>query len=424
MNNDRHLACWRAIEALRAGVPSRDVVRELGCSQPTIESRFLELLNAMKENPTGKSANDGVLFSGDFGKGKSHLLEYLQHVALANNFICSRVVISKDTPLYDAVKMYRAAIQSARAPDYIGPALEEVVQKLDCNSPRYVEFYKWVNSPGNGLSTLFAATVFIMEYASHNFPEIANRITRFWAGDPIGVKEMKDWLKDIRESATYKIDRASVKELAMQRYQFTPRLMVAAGYAGWIVLIDEVERIAEYSVKSRAKSYAQLARLLGSLEESRIQGLACIMAIIESYELAVLHERDDEGKILGKLGASGRDEDLLLASQAEKGMRKIRDIRKTSFILTAITNIEEVYEKVWSVYAQAYEWSPPNVFRQEPDKTIRQHIKRWINDWDLRRLYPDYEPEMEVTELKEDLSEKRGFEEESEEDTSEDIPTS
>ena len=51
MNDDRQLACWRAIEALRAGVPNRDAVRELGCSQPVIENRFFELMNAMRRTP-------------------------------------------------------------------------------------------------------------------------------------------------------------------------------------------------------------------------------------------------------------------------------------------------------------------------------------------------------------------------------------
>ena len=109
MSNGKQISCWRAIEALRAGVPNRDVVRELGCSQPAIESRFSELMNAMKENATEEPANEGILFAGGFGAGKSHLLEYLQHVALANNFVCSRVVISKETPLYDTAKVYRAA---------------------------------------------------------------------------------------------------------------------------------------------------------------------------------------------------------------------------------------------------------------------------------------------------------------------------
>ena len=31
--------------------------------------------------------------------------------------------------------------------------------------------------------------------------------------------------------------------------------------------------------------------------------------------------------------------------------------------------------------------------------TIRSYVRRWINEWDLRRLYPGSEPEIEETEL-------------------------
>ena len=45
---------------------------------------------------------------------------------------------------------------------------------------------------------------------------------------------------------------------------------------------------------------------------------------------------------------------------------------------------------------------------RDPDRTarIRQHVKRWLNEWDLKRLYPDYKPEIDVTELRQDYSER------------------
>ena len=113
MDTDTRVANRRAIEALRAGVPNRDAVRALGSSQPAVEDRFEGMLTGVKQGfPAGKGA-EGVLFAGDFGSGKSHLLEYLQHVALENNFISSKVVISRENPFYDTGRIYDAALQSA-----------------------------------------------------------------------------------------------------------------------------------------------------------------------------------------------------------------------------------------------------------------------------------------------------------------------
>ena len=91
------LAYRLALEALRNGVPNREAVRIMGCNQPMTETRFNEMLTG-----AGESNNSvGMLVSGDFGSGKSHLLAHLEHQALSQNFICSKVVISKETPLYD-----------------------------------------------------------------------------------------------------------------------------------------------------------------------------------------------------------------------------------------------------------------------------------------------------------------------------------
>ncbi|HEU0021531.1 MAG TPA: BREX system ATP-binding domain-containing protein, partial [Dehalococcoidia bacterium] len=123
------ISSWRAIEALRAGVPNRDAVQALGMGsvQPDIEARFRQMLSKVQEGSssevTGEVTADGMLVAGDFGAGKSHLLEYLQHVALENNFVCSKVVVSKETPLYDTGKVYSSAIQSAKVPDRAGTLL-------------------------------------------------------------------------------------------------------------------------------------------------------------------------------------------------------------------------------------------------------------------------------------------------------------
>ena len=91
----------RAIEALRNGVPNRDAVRALGCHQPRAETAFASLLDRASDAGNPPASAQGMLISGDFGAGKSHLLAHLEHLALSRNFVCSRVAISKETPLYD-----------------------------------------------------------------------------------------------------------------------------------------------------------------------------------------------------------------------------------------------------------------------------------------------------------------------------------
>src|ERR1700732_32857 len=103
----------RAVEALRSGVPSWDAVAVLGSGQPEAEDRFTALLDQLAERGARAQRPRGLLLGGGFGSGKSHLLTHLGHLAMSSGFVVSTVVISKETPLHDPVKTFRAAIDSA-----------------------------------------------------------------------------------------------------------------------------------------------------------------------------------------------------------------------------------------------------------------------------------------------------------------------
>ena len=414
MNIDEQVRNKRAIEALRNGVPNRDAVTELGCNQPEIEDKFRQQLGSTKHAIASSGKNKGLLVAGDFGSGKSHLLEYLMHLALEQNYVCSKIVISKETPFYDPAKLYRAASEAAIVPGKRGSAMTEIATALKFTNQNYINFYQWTHQEV-GLNARFAATLFLFE-RMQNDPELSNRIIRFWSGDKIGSGEIKKYLKGFRESVTYKIDTITAKELALQRFKFAARLIVAAGYSGWVLLVDEVELIGRYSLLQRAKSYAELARLMGKLEESNVAGLTSVLAIIEAFRSVVLEEKDDFEKIPGRLRARGKEGDLLLASQAERGMQVIqRDFE----LLKAPDKdvLAQTHEKVKSIHARAYVWSPPSV--QSIEHTIstrmRQHVKGWITEWDLKRLDKEYKPEIVATELKQNYTEDKNLEVETDE---------
>ena len=72
----------RAVEALRAGVPNRDVARYFPPHQTDVETRW----NAALEKAGAGEVAAGLLLEGDFGVGKSHWLERFEHLALGNNW--------------------------------------------------------------------------------------------------------------------------------------------------------------------------------------------------------------------------------------------------------------------------------------------------------------------------------------------------
>src|SRR5947209_7829921 len=164
----------RAVEALRAGVPNRDVVRQLPPMQDEIEERFQALLDATNAGWMEEKQAPGILLEGDFGTGKSHWLEYFQHAARESNFVCSTIVVNKETPLYDLAKVYRACVEAAVAPGRVGPALAEIAATYRAEkAPGYRDLFEWVHQ-NKELDPRLAATLFLFE--RNPDPELRKRI--------------------------------------------------------------------------------------------------------------------------------------------------------------------------------------------------------------------------------------------------------
>ncbi len=413
----------RALEALRNGVPNRDAVRVLGCSQQEIEHRFRDQLaevpTAIKE---GRQA-PGLLIAGDFGSGKSHLLEYLQHLALSSNFVCSRVVLSKETPLYNPAKVYRAAVEAAEAPGLSGEAIKEIALAIRQDSAGYAELYRWASGPDCGLNPLFGATLLLHERLN-NDPDMVARITNFWSGDPIKVSDVRQGLRQIGQAANFALRRLPpLAKLARERFAFAVRLMLAAGYCGWVLLIDEVELIARYGLRERSKSYAELAQWLGETAGEGYPGLTAVASITSDYAAEVLRgQKEDWNKVGARLRAKGTDEENALASRAERGMQLILQVEREGPILVPPNDhaLETTYRRLKEIHGKAHGWEPPDVSWAErtASRRMRSYIRRWINEWDLKRLYPGTEVRPEEEELRPSYGEDPGLQQPSEPDSS------
>jgi hypothetical protein len=62
--------------------------------------------------------------------------------------------------------------------------------------------------------------------------------------------------------------------------------------------------------------------------------------------------------------------------------------------------IDQTHETVRALHGQAYGWSPPPAVaagERLASTRMREYVRTWINEWDLRRLDPSYVPEIEVT---------------------------
>ena len=401
----------RTIEALRAGVPNSDAVRQLGCHHREIEGRFRDLLEATTRSGVRTAQPEGLIVGGDFGSGKSHLLEYLSHLALEQGFICSKVVISKETSLADPVKVSRAIAAEVKTPGRLGAGLQNVAAGLAFNSPAYTAFYEAVGTP-EYVPDQFAASLYLYEYGRD--PEMGKQIERFWSGDPLSNTVLRRALTELGQAATYALGRQPVqRDLAIQRIRFLAGLTRAAGHRGLVLLIDEVELIGQYGLKQRARAYQELARWLGMLAgETGISGLATVAAITNDFETHVLTSgKCDFEEIPVKLGASAREADHELARNAERGMRIILEQRLALERLTPQV-VSAAHADLRRIYGQAFDWEAPPVYDGSrpllSTDVMRPLVRSWIARWDLERRYPSYTADIAADQL------PAGYEEEPE----------
>ncbi|MGH3736711.1 MAG: BREX system ATP-binding domain-containing protein [Micromonosporaceae bacterium] len=396
---DLSVTARRAIEALRAGVPSRDAVAALGSGQIAIEDRF----QALCEGVAGGTAS-GLLLGGGFGAGKSHLLEHLARLALDGGWTVSRVVISKETPLYDPAKVFRAAADSALRAEQARPAIIEAAMALDLDGRAYAELLRWAASSGSELNERFPATLALFAHVRERDAAYAETILRFWSGDPIAVPELRRRLKEIGEQRPTLPPVAAV-HLARQRSRFAARLLAAAGSPGWLVLFDEVELIGRYSLLQRAKSYAELARWMRG-EHGHGVPIASVLAMTDDFEAEVIRSRNDQEVVPAKLSAKDTPEATALAAAAEVGMRIID---REMHLLTPPDDVElkQAYDRLRELHGRAFGWQPPDVSGLERlgATRMRQYVRAWINEWDLVRLYPGLRPETEMVDVPSDYRE-------------------
>ena len=394
---DYVLTCRRALEALRNGVPNREAVRIMGCNQPRAEARFDEILTGAIDTDNPPANSLGMLVSGDFGSGKSHLLAHLEHQALSQNFICSKVVISKETPLYDLGKVFTSAMENGRMPERGGRLIEELAHAMDTDSEQYADFFRWANdAAASGLmSQMFPASLVVHE-RSGDF-ELNGEIESFWAGDRILISRVKSGLRQIGQQRTYAFRAPKAADLPPQRLRFAVELIKAAGYRGWVILLDEIELVGSYSILQRGRSYAELARWMGQAVSESYPGLVVVGTVTDDFASVVISPdgaKKDRDYIGARLNANDRYRSI--TARAETGMRML----ERECVPLSPPNDDDVnstVEKLRQLYSEAYGWDAPQLkgkaggagFRGR----MRHKVRASINAWDLLRLFPGSDPE-------------------------------
>ena len=384
--NPEVIQARRAIESLRSGVPNRDVVAQLGTTQHEIRERFEDSIDGVAQ---GQGA-EPILISASFGAGKTHLLNFLQSLAEREGFVTSYVVISPEMPLGNAHFVVKALAESARAPGRAGRALRALAPDLSVGQNASGGVSDWIGNAA--IDDRFRALLRLYD-AYRADEEFRVQILGDFEGRPILKTVLKNRLKQINEAASYDLSGPRTALLAHDRVRLLAQLFKASGCKGWVILFDEMERVAKFSLKQRLAAYSELgwwrrvARTAGS-------------AILPVFTTA--------SGFVAETVTGGAFDEQRISSLSASGERDIDALDGIDFLKSPLRldpptsdQEEEIEYRVRSIYEQAY-----GVAAEMPAGkldvriSIRSEIRRWITLWDLHRYYPEYRPEVDVDDVR------------------------
>lgn len=374
-----------AVEALRAGVPNRTAIRALGSAEDELTSEFVARLRLCGPALDTGAQVEGIGIVGAFGAGKSHQLGYLAELALRENFIVSLVPISKETPLFDPGRLFAAAVRTAIVPGENDDLLTAAMRRLRPNSDAYDAFEARVTADTeNGLlAPLFPALLHVIPRVKD--PDDHHRMVRFLAGGKLNVSVVRGWLRTAGAAKLFDLKSVREAELALQRLRFAPYLLRAAGFAGWCILLDEIELIGKYSPLQRGRSYAELARWLGLERDPSLPGVVCVAAVTDDFKDEMFDRKRDDELIPPRLEQRG------LVAQVELAKKGMAWLARPQFRLSPPHEgrLRFTLDQIANLYADAYGWTPPptEIGERLTGKSMRQYIKSWITTWDIERLY-------------------------------------
>jgi hypothetical protein len=404
--NEQTISERRAIEALRAGVPNGDAVRALGSDQTEIIEAFHDKLsNASEIEAEGPT---GFVISGNFGSGKSHLVEELHQQALASNFVSSKVAISKETPLHLPARVVQAVVGAMQAKNKPEGLLLDMLFAYRSDRSAARDLHNWCGSRGSGVSATFGSLLDLRD-AGIDDVGVIDLVLRYFSCETVPISTIR------RHMTQYDVGTPTEHVLAIERpwqtVRFLSRFCQVSGYRGWAIFLDETELISKYGPLSRARAYEQLGRWLGLRTGHRVAGTAVVATVINDFASEILDAKGDRWQVPEMLAQGRRAADIAGVPYAEGAIEAIREA--LHLVPMSLEQLRKAHDILREAHGRAYGWHAPELTIQfSSPNPMRLYVRRWINEWDLRRLYGEQvRPQFEDEDYTVDLGEDDDFQE-------------
>jgi hypothetical protein len=272
------------IEALRSGVPSRAVGACFTEARPGMMRKIESRMDAVRSS--GRS--DGMIFTGHYGEGKTHLLNTVFNIATQSNMAVSYVALGKETPISNLPVLYQKIIANTYLPGTAQPGFRQKLEEL---------------TPGSGVTgDLLAFSAKELETDKLYYllramlgtqeEEEKARFLGDLEGDFVSNDVIKRSYRRVMGQVA-KFNQNFVKTRHTDDYFcFMSHFFRRIGLDGWVILFDEAELIGRMGKKTRLKSYREMQTFLQPGE--RMEGVFSLFALSSSFAEDVIDKKHEQ----------------------------------------------------------------------------------------------------------------------------------
>ena len=333
-------AC-HVIEALRSGVPSRAAGEYFSEARPAMMQKIQSRLEQVHE--TGHS--DGMIFTGRYGEGKTHLLGTVFGMAFAHNMVVSYVSLGKETPVDKPYLLFPKLIANTYLPGAAQPGFRQKLEDLTQGSSISGELLAYAAKELETDKLYFLLKAFLgTQEEEERYAFLADLEGDFTTGQVI-----KRSYRRITGTAAKFNQNFSKTKHGFDYFYFTSHLLKTLGYGGWVLLFDEAELLGGMGKKTRAKSYVQLQRFLKP--SPKLEGVFSLFAFSSSYAEDVIDAKKEFENVEAAFGED--KESLTAAKSVLNGILNAPE-------LMPLTREEtlQVLLSIQDFHGRAYGWKP------------------------------------------------------------------
>ena len=327
------------LEHLRGGVPLPPAVEPWVFGRAGVLTHLADLLDTVATKGSRSYA-----LAANYGDGKTHTLRALWHLASERNFVVSTIALTRETPVDRMDRIYPKLIADTYLPGAAQPGIARLVLGLAAESQETRQLLEWARTELH--PKLHAVLHNLLQGQSTEASEAL-------LGD---LERMDLALAEIRRihranfHAPLKAPRFSPVREARDYLRLVDYLIRLRGYAGWVILFDEVELIGRLGRVGRAKSYGNIGRL--AIDGLGTGHVLSVFAVASNFYTDVLLRRHDQELAPEWLAARGDPESV---EACRRGIAVLQEAHLLQPLSPA--NWQQFLQNLVDAHETAYDWS-------------------------------------------------------------------